>query len=229
MKIIIHPSLKILLAVVGSLSIHHKNVLKPRWWVKSLEEGCGEENLCQCSISSTHTLDWHWRSIISIYRLSDSYLLSQIIAMENVEAAATTLQYVKLTPNAFPPTRGSSMAAGFDVKSAYCVTITALGKSLVETDLAIRVPSGCYGRIAPRSGLAVHHHISVGGGVIDADYCGNVCVILFNYSVTPFHVRRGDRIAQLICERIVYPNICEVQELDATERDPGGFGSTERN
>jgi dUTP pyrophosphatase len=129
--------------------------------------------------------------------------------MENVGAdAATNFQYVKLTPNSFPPTKGSSMAAGLDLKSAYDRTIAAYGKSLVENDLAIRVHLGCYGRITPRSGLAIHH-ISVGGGVIDADYCGNVCVILFNHSVTPFHVHRGDRIAQLICRRIVYPNICE--------------------
>jgi dUTP pyrophosphatase len=65
--------------------------------------------------------------------------------------------------------------------------------------------------------------------VVDADYRGNVCVILFKHSVTPLHIRRGDRIAQLICERVMYPDICEVQELNATERDTGGFGSTGRN
>ena len=110
--------------------------------------------------------------------------------MESKNVAAT-LQYVKLTPNALPPTRGSSMPASLDLKSAYNITIPAFGKGLVETDLAILVHPGCYGRIAPRSGLAVHHHISVGGGLIDADYRGNVCVILFNNSFTPFQIRRG--------------------------------------
>jgi len=148
--------------------------------------------------------------------------------MESKNVTAT-LQYVKLTPNALPPTRGSSMAAGIDLKSACNITIPAFGKGLVETDLAILVPTGCYDRIAPRSGLALHHHISVGGGVIDADYRGNVCVILFNHSVTPFQIHRGDRVAQLICEKIVYPEICEVQALGDTERDTGGFGSTGRN
>jgi dUTP pyrophosphatase len=66
----------------------------------------------------------------------------------------------------------------------------------------------------------------IGGGVIDADYRGNVCVIIFNHSVTLLHIHRGDRMAQLICEKIMYHNICEVQELDATERGTGGFGST---
>jgi dUTP pyrophosphatase len=81
------------------------------------------------------------------------------------------------------------MAAGLDLKSAY-ITIPAFGKGFVETDLAILIPTGCYGRITPRSGLALHHHISV-NGVIDADYRGNVCVVLFNHSVTPFQIRRG--------------------------------------
>ena len=96
----------------------------------------------------------------------------------------------------------------------------------METDLAIRVPTGCYGRIAPRSGLALHHHISVGGGVINSVYRGNVCVILFNHSSTPFQIRRGERVAQIICEKIAYPEICEVQALNNTERNTGGFGST---
>jgi dUTP pyrophosphatase len=78
------------------------------------------------------------------------------------------LRYVRLTPNALPPTRGSTMAAGIDLRSAYDHTIPAFGKALVETDLAILLPPGCYGRIAPRSGLALRYHISVGGGVIDA-------------------------------------------------------------
>jgi dUTP pyrophosphatase len=136
------------------------------------------------------------------------------------------LRYVKLTPYALPPTRGSKLAAGLHLRSAYDRTDPAFGKTLVETDLAILLPPGCYGRIAPRSGLALRHHISVEGGVIDADYRGNVCVILFNHSVTPLHIHRGVRIAQIICEKIMYHNICEVQKLNATESGNGGFGST---
>ena len=69
-----------------------------------------------------------------------NHVSTQIMASKNV---AATLQYVKLTPNALPPTRGSPMAAGLDLKSAYAITIPAFGKGLVETDLAIRVPTGC--------------------------------------------------------------------------------------
>jgi dUTP pyrophosphatase len=137
-----------------------------------------------------------------------------------------TLRYIRLTPNALPPTRGSTLAASLDLRSAYDRTIPAYGKAIVEKDLAILLPPGCYGWIAPRTGLAVRHHISVLGGVIDVDYRGNVCIVLFNHSATPLHINRGVRVAQLICEKIVYPDICEVQEMDATERGTGRFGST---
>jgi dUTP pyrophosphatase len=77
--------------------------------------------------------------------------------------------------------------------------------------------------------MALHHHIDVGGGVIDGDYRGNVGVILFNHSDEPFVVVRGDRIAQLICEKVYFPVPEELLTLDATERDEGGFGSTGKN
>jgi len=73
------------------------------------------------------------------------------------------------------------MAAGLDLKSAYDITIPTFGKGLVETDLALLVPTGRYGRIAPHSGLALHHHISVGGGVIDSDYRGKVILFILSH------------------------------------------------
>lgn len=81
--------------------------------------------------------------------------------------------------------------------------------------------------VAPRSGLAWKHSIDVGAGVIDADYRGPVGVILFNHSDTDFEVKVGDRVAQLIIEKIVTPNVVtEVEDLDETVRGEGGFGST---
>ncbi|KAJ9575700.1 hypothetical protein L9F63_007459, partial [Diploptera punctata] len=139
------------------------------------------------------------------------------------------LRFVKLTEKAFAPVRGSAKAAGFDLKSAYDTEIPARGKALIKTDLQIELPSGCYGRIAPRSGLALKHHIDVGAGVVDEDYRGNVGVVLFNHSDEIFRVNRGDRIAQLICEQIFYPQLEEVKDLDETERGKGGFGSTGTN
>lgn len=92
----------------------------------------------------------------------------------------------KLSPNATIPTRGSNKAAGYDLSSAYEYTIPAKGKLLCKTDIAIAIPSGHYGRIAPRSGLAHRNFIDVGAGVIDEDYRGNVGVIIFNFSDEDF-------------------------------------------
>lgn len=80
--------------------------------------------------------------------------------------------------------------------------------------------------VAPRSGLTWKHSIDVGAGVIDADYRGPVGVILFNHSDTEFEIKAGDRIAQLIIEKIVTPQVTEVDDLDFTIRGAGGFGST---
>lgn len=130
----------------------------------------------------------------------------------------SALKFVKLTENAYAPTKGSKQAAGYDLYSAYEYVIPSKGKTLCLTDLKIAVPEGSYGRIAPRSGLAHKNFIDVGAGVIDHDYRGNVGVILFNFGDVEFRVRKGDRIAQLICEKIYYPEIEEV-EVSQISRD----------
>lgn len=99
----------------------------------------------------------------------------------------------------------------------------------METDISIAVPAGTYGRIAPRSGLASKHFIDTGAGVIDADYRGPVKVLLFNHNEADFAVAEGDRVAQLIVERIYTPEVVEVQELEESVRGAGGFGSTGKN
>jgi len=136
------------------------------------------------------------------------------------------LQVAKLTDKAIIPTKGSAAAAGYDLYSAYDYTIPARGKVLAKTDVQVRVPSGTYGRVAPRSGLAWKHHIDIGAGVVDEDYRGNLGVVMFNHAEAEFTVKAGDRIAQLVCERIAHPEIQELASLDATERGEGGFGST---
>lgn len=126
------------------------------------------------------------------------------------------------------PTRGSVLAAGYDLYSAEDAVIPGQGQGLVATDISVIVPVGTYGRVAPRSGLAVKHGISTGAGVVDADYRGEVKVVLFNHSQKDFAIKQGDRIAQLVLERIVNAEIHEItaEELDTTERGAGGFGST---
>lgn len=136
------------------------------------------------------------------------------------------LSVKRLSQSATLPHRSTPGAAGYDLSSAVNTVIPARGKEIVKTDLSIAVPEGTYGRVAPRSGLAWKHHIDVGAGVIDSDYRGNVGVVLFNHSERDFPVQVGDRIAQLILERIIVPDVVEVQELPDTIRGAGGFGST---
>lgn len=82
------------------------------------------------------------------------------------------------------------------------------------------------GRVAPRSGLASKNFIDTGAGVIDADYRGSLKVLLFNHAETDYEVKEGDRIAQLVLERIYNPEVAEVEELEESVRGAGGFGST---
>lgn len=141
-------------------------------------------------------------------------------------AATEFMQVKRLTEFAVLPTRGSRFAAGYDLSSAYDVIVPSRGKALVKTDISIAIPEGTYARIAPRSGLALKNFIDTGAGVVDYDYRGNVGVILFNHADVDFEVKRGDRIAQLILERISMAEVIEVDELFDTERGSGGFGST---
>ena len=137
-----------------------------------------------------------------------------------------TLKVQKLSNNAALPKRSTAGAAGYDLCAAHDCVIPAGGKGLVKTGLAISFPAGLYARIAPRSGLALKKFIDVGAGVVDADYRGDVGVVLFNHGDQDFPVKMGDRIAQLILERIDTPPVKEVQDLTGTVRGVSGFGST---
>ena len=110
---------------------------------------------------------------------------------------------IRLTPFASLPTRASQFSAGLDLCSAYNYNVAPMSRLLIKTDLQIKIPKGHYGRIAPRSGLALKNFIDVGAGVIDSDYTGNVGVVLFNFAHSYFHIRRGDKIAQLILELLM--------------------------
>ncbi len=137
-----------------------------------------------------------------------------------------TLRVKRLSDAAILPTRGSTQAAGYDLASAKAVVVPARGKAIVPTDLSITVPEGTYGRVAPRSGLAWKSHIDVAAGVIDRDYTGPVGVVLFNHAETDLKIAPGDRIAQLILEKIAIADVVEVDSLADTARGAGGFGST---
>lgn len=139
------------------------------------------------------------------------------------------MEFKKLSPRAISPERASQEAAGFDLHAAYDQVVPAQGRAKIKTDLQICLPKGCYGRIAPRSGLALDHFIDIGAGVVDRDFRGNISIIIFNHGKQDFPVLAGDRVAQLILERIcedVELREMKNQELPKTKRGTQGFGST---
>ena len=153
------------------------------------------------------------------------------VANEKQKNNKTTKQQwkhnIRLSENARLPIKGSEYAAGYDLYSSHSCEIEANGKALVKTDISIGIPIGCYGRIAPRSGLAWKNHIDIGAGVIDSDYRGNVGVVMFNHSNKVFQVTKHMRIAQLILEKYEHRAVLlECDDLDDTVRGDGGFGST---
>ena len=139
---------------------------------------------------------------------------------------AAELLVKKINQNAQLPKRGSVCAAGYDVCSSENMTIKPQCIGIVPTGLQIAVADGHYGRLASRSGLYTKHLISVGAGVIDSDYRGELKVVLHNFGNADFEVKVGDRIAQLIIEVIATPKVVEVDELPSSDRGAGGFGST---
>ncbi len=159
--------------------------------------------------------------------------------------------HVELVSNKYKPVRGSPMAAGFDLCACISdefvppthylqqdgivfhtsgdeksIAIKAGKRALIKTGVRMSLPFGQYGRIAPRSGLAYKNGIDVLAGVIDADYRGDVGVILLNTGDNDFIIKDGDRIAQIIIEKIDMCELIVVKDLGITDRGEGGFGST---
>lgn len=128
------------------------------------------------------------------------------------------------------PCRGRPGDAGMDLFACEALTIAPHDRGLVNVGIVIEIPEDCYARIAPRSGLAVRSGIQVGAGVVDCTYRGTIKVLLFNHGSEPFDVRVGDRIAQIIFEKIypeaVFEEVADPSELSDTTRGAGGFGSS---
>ncbi|MGA2192371.1 MAG: dUTP diphosphatase [Nitrospirota bacterium] len=128
------------------------------------------------------------------------------------------------------PAYQTEHAAGLDVVAAVegDVIIDPGRWSLVPTGLKLQIPEGYEVQVRPRSGLALKHGISLMNtpGTIDADYRGELCVILVNFGAAPFTVKRGDRVAQLVVNSVVRAELTESDELSDTKRGGGGFGHT---
>ena len=126
------------------------------------------------------------------------------------------------------PDYATAQAAGLDLLAAAAVEIAPMGRALVPTGVALELPEGFEGQVRPRSGLAARHGVTVlnAPGTIDADYRGEVQVLLINLGQQPFSVTRGMRVAQLVVAPFVRAALVEADALEATARGAGGFGST---
>lgn len=126
------------------------------------------------------------------------------------------------------PAYGSAAAAGADLCAAEAVVLEPGARAAVSTALRVAIPPGHVGLVWPRSGLAVRHGIDTLAGVIDSDYRGEVRVVLVNHGTEPFAIAPGDRVAQLLVQRVERAAFVASPNLDETARGEGGFGSTGR-
>lgn len=148
-------------------------------------------------------------------------------AGETVEVKVKRLEHHAGLPL---PEYRTDLASGMDLHAALSepLTIQAGGWALVPTGIRIALPPGIEGQVRPRSGLAASHGVTVlnAPGTIDADYRGEIKVLLVNLGQLPYVVRRGDRVAQLVLQRVVRGRLSLAEELERTQRDEGGFGHT---
>jgi len=157
------------------------------------------------------------------------------------------VKFVKLQSNAQTPSQAKEGDAGYDLYAVEDVSLAPLERRIVKTGIAVEIPRGFYGRIAPRSGLAAKNGIDVLAGVIDCSYRGEVGVILINLNPTQFildpkqqafsqlfgptdtfRIKEGDKIAQIIIEKCHEVEFYQVDVLSLTPRNTAGFGSSGR-
>jgi dUTP pyrophosphatase len=136
------------------------------------------------------------------------------------------LNFKRLDPGAVLPARGSDLSAGLDICALEELTIGPRERVRARTGLAVAIPEGYYGRLAPRSGLAMKNGLDVLAGVIDSDYRGEIGCLLYNTGDETIHLPAHSKICQLIIEKIITPTAVWTDDLSHTHRGSGGFGST---
>jgi dUTP pyrophosphatase len=139
------------------------------------------------------------------------------------------ISFVKLDPEVEAPAYSHEGDAGCDLTSRVDIVLGPGERELIPTGIAVAIPEGYAGFVQPRSGLAVRGGISIVNtpGLIDSHYRGEIKVILINLDPSnPFEVRRGDKICQLVFQKVERASFVEVNQLDRTGRGEGGFGST---
>ena len=138
--------------------------------------------------------------------------------------------FKKCRENARLPEQGTAHAAGYDIRA--CIDssrqLPPSGRDLIPTGLQMELPPGMEAQVRPRSGLAIKHGITLlnSPGTIDADYRGEICVILINHSTETFTVEPGMRIGQMVFHTVCNPRIMETDSVSETDRGSGGFGHT---
>ncbi|HRX63845.1 MAG TPA: dUTP diphosphatase [Candidatus Absconditabacterales bacterium] len=136
------------------------------------------------------------------------------------------IKFKKLSKLAQIPKQNTPSDAGYDFFSTEDYVLKPGERKLFKTNISCAIPSGYYGRIAPRSGLAYKYGVDVLAGVIDSEYRGDIGIVLINFGEKDFEIKIGDKIAQFIIEKCHYVDWVEVDDLDGTIRSDGGFGSS---
>ena len=146
---------------------------------------------------------------------------------EKLREDEPVLKYKLLTSKAYPPTRETAGSIGYDLRSPRFARVPPKGGTCyLPLGIAFQIPKGHYGRLAPKSGLAIYRSIGVLAGVIDQDYTGEVFVVLVNHDdKLSYQIKPEDKIVQLILEKATIARLQEVDTLDETERSPGGARS----
>ena len=142
------------------------------------------------------------------------------------QASTSTLTIVPRDDTAYIPTMATDNAAGYDLHANHHSTIPPNEIAVIDTGISIIPPQGTYARIASRSGLAIKHKVDTKAGVIDPDYTGTIRILLHNFGQNDYHVRKGDRIAQMILEQYTHAPIKIENSTPDTTRGSSGFGST---
>jgi dUTP pyrophosphatase len=150
------------------------------------------------------------------------------------EPGAATLRLLRLPHGqGLPlPAYHTAQASGLDLAAAVAhevpLELAPGARALIPTGFVLELPPGCEAQVRPRSGLALKHGVTVlnSPGTVDADYRGELMVLLINLGAEPFTVRRGDRVAQLVVARVEHLRVEAVEALEGTARGQGGFGST---
>ena len=132
----------------------------------------------------------------------------------------------KLDPGAIIPTKANRSDAGYDLYALNGTIIDKHTHKLIKTGISMAIPEGYVGLIWPRSGMAYKYGLDVFAGVIDSGYRGDIGVILYNSQYNSYEINKGDRIAQILIQKVEDFDLVEVEDLDSTERNSGGFGSS---